>query len=99
MIKNKLIALAAAATVAGLAAPAFAPPGVISNNDTENGWSQFTQYSVLASLQQRGVDATSVEQWGPYLRAYVQNPDGTVQQKFFDPDTFAPANPANLSGA
>jgi hypothetical protein len=99
MIKNKLIALAAAATVAGLAAPAFAASSVNNNDDTENGWSQFTQYSVLASLQQRGVDATSVEQWGPYLRAYVQNPDGTVQQKFFDPDTFAPANPANLSGA
>lgn len=95
MIKNKLIALAAAAAVVGLAAPAFAVSDVNSNDDsTSDGWSQFTQFSVLASLQQRGVDATSVEQWGPYVRAYVQNPDGSVQQKFFDPDTFAPVNPA-----
>lgn len=98
MIKNKLIALAAAATIAGLAAPAFAEPTPLQNdNDTENAWSQFTQYSILTSLHQRGVEATAVEQWGPYLRAYVTNPDGTVQQQFFDPDTFAPINPATTA--
>jgi hypothetical protein len=96
-MRNKLFALAAAVTVAGLAAPAFAASAVTNNDsDSDSGWTQFTQNAVLASLQQRGVNATDVEQWGSYLRAYVTLPDGSVQQQFFNPITFAPADPAHL---
>jgi hypothetical protein len=95
-MRNKLFALAAAVTVAGLAAPAFAASVSTDNDEGDNGWTQFTRNAVIAGLQQRGVNATDVERWGQYVRAYVTQPDGTQQQLFFHPTTLTPADPAHL---
>lgn len=43
----------------------------------------------LRQLQDRGVAATSVEEWNGYLRAFVTI-DGQQVMRFFDPDTFTP---------
>ncbi|HEY4201396.1 MAG TPA: hypothetical protein VGM83_12635 [Devosiaceae bacterium] len=91
MIKNKIIALAAVALLAGAAAPAFADDTPYSNG-SDAGWNQFIKQGVIANLQQQGVNATDAERWGQYVRAYVKLPNGTTQQQFFDPDTLAPVN-------
>lgn len=96
-MRNKLFALAAVVTVAGLAAPAFAASASNNNDEGDNGWGQFAKNAVIASLQQRGVNATDVERWGQYVRAYVTQPDGTQQQLFFYPITLTPADPAHVS--
>jgi hypothetical protein len=44
---------------------------------------------VLRRLQDRGVDASSVEQWNGLIRAYVVI-DGRQVMQYFDPDTLAP---------
>ena len=44
--------------------------------------------SVLRRLQDRGVDASSVEQWNGLIRAYVQI-DGNQVMQYFGPDTLA----------
>ena len=51
----------------------------------------FDADSVLRRLQDRGVDATSVERWNGLLRAYVQV-DGQLTMQSFDPDTLAPVD-------
>lgn len=43
----------------------------------------------LRQLQDRGIDATAVEQWNGLLRAYLQV-DGQLIMQYFDPDTLAP---------
>ncbi|MGB3339647.1 MAG: PepSY domain-containing protein [Devosia sp.] len=44
--------------------------------------------AVLRRLQDRGVDASSVEQWNGLIRAYVVINGNQVMQ-YFDPDTLA----------
>lgn len=46
---------------------------------------------VLHRLQQRGVAATSVEEWNGLVRAFVEVDGGQVMQ-YFDADTLAPVN-------
>ncbi|WP_156460335.1 hypothetical protein [Devosia sp. Root635] len=48
----------------------------------------FDADSVLRRLQDRGVAATSVEQWNGLVRAYVEV-DGKLIMQYFDPDTLA----------
>ena len=85
MVKNTIIALVAAASFAGIAVPAFA-----SENDTAFGsgsveMREFTANSILAELQQRGVNATAVEDWSGLIRAYVTLEDGSQVMQFYTP--------------
>lgn len=93
-MSKKLIALAAAATaLVGVAAPVFADDvdyvyeGSGSYSDSETS---FDDGYVLYQLQSKGVNASSVEQWGSYYRAFVNNGDGTQSMQLFNTDTLAP---------
>ena len=46
---------------------------------------EFTANSILAQLQQKGVNATSVEDWSGLIRAYVILEDGSQVMQFFAP--------------
>ncbi|MBB4052276.1 hypothetical protein GGR20_001919 [Devosia subaequoris] len=89
MIKNSVIALVtAAALVSGAALPAMAaaaPVAAAEENDFDSDY-------VLAQLQDQGVNATAVEEWGSYVRAYVVGADGNETMQFFHPVTLSPAN-------
>lgn len=81
MIKNSVIALVTATTlIAGAAMPAMA-----ATTDFDSDY-------VLAQLQQQGVPATAVEEWGDYVRAFVVGADGTETMQLFTPVTLTPAN-------
>lgn len=87
MIKNSVIALITAAALAGVAAPAMAAPS-LEGNGPDAG---FDYQHKLTVLQQQGVNATSIEEWGDnVLRAYVVTDNGTQVMQFFDKDTLAP---------
>jgi len=43
--------------------------------------------AILASLQQKGVKALDVTDWGGCVRADVIRKDGSTAMEFFDPDT------------
>lgn len=83
MIKNTVIALVAAASLVGAAAPAFADTAFGDSNTTE--MREFLQDSVVAQLNQKGVAATSVEDWSGLIRAYVTQEDGTLAMQFYTP--------------
>ncbi|GHA20886.1 hypothetical protein GCM10007989_15050 [Devosia pacifica] len=84
---RKTILAALVATV-GLtaAAPAFADTGRPFGEGSSDS-REFAAYSILVRLQQSGVDATNVEEWGPLVRAYVRQDDGSTTMLFFEPDT------------
>jgi hypothetical protein len=42
----------------------------------------------LTRLRQMGVDATSVEQWGGCLRAFVRKPGGGEEMQYYDPNSY-----------
>jgi len=92
MVKNTIVALVAAASLAGIALPAFAAPApaVESGIETVFGGGSpemraFIADSVLAQLQQKGVNATAVEDWSGLIRAYVTLDDGSQTMQFFKP--------------
>lgn len=89
MIKNTVVALIAAASLVGVAAPAFADtgsPSIVSDYAFEDN-------ALIARLKDKGVSATSVEQWGADLvRAYVTLDDGTHAMQFFTNDTLTPVS-------
>ncbi|HTM78608.1 MAG TPA: hypothetical protein VL133_13390 [Devosia sp.] len=41
----------------------------------------------LTELQQRGVNASSVERWNGCIRAFVRQPGGGETMEFYDPNT------------
>lgn len=90
MIKNSVIALVSAAALAGIAVPVIAapPPPEPVEEASETFNAEYVQYQ----LEAQGVNASAVEQWGSYIRAYVTGPDGRVTMQFFHEDTLAPAN-------
>lgn len=89
MLKNTVIALVTAASVAGFAAPAFADnDGIFGAGSPE--WQQFAADSIVSRLQDQGVNATAVEDWSGLVRAYVTLEDGTQVMQFFTPDTLEP---------
>lgn len=83
MIKKTLIALVAVASFAGAAAPAFAD-SVFGDNVTEE-MRDFTAASIVSELQQKGINATSVEDWSGLIRAYVTLEDGTQAMQLYTP--------------
>lgn len=88
MIKNTVVALVTAATLVGVAAPAFADttPSIVADYAFEDN-------ALIARLKDKGVSATSVEQWGSdMLRAYVTLEDGTRTMQFFTNDTLTPVS-------
>jgi hypothetical protein len=87
MIKNTVIALATAAALAGIAAPAMASTSLLETSD--NG---FDAAYVLAQLQDKGVDAASVEEWGDYVVALVTGADGKQSLVYFQPTTLEQVN-------
>lgn len=87
MIKNTAIALATAAALVGAAAPAMASTSLLETPN--NG---FDAAYVLAQLQDQGVAASSVEEWGDYVVAYVTGADGKQTMAFFTPVTLQQVN-------
>jgi len=87
MIKNTLIALVAAASMVGVAAPAMADTAF---GDGTPEMREFIADSILVRLQQQGVAATDVEEWGDLVRAFVTNPDGTQSMQLFTPGLLQP---------
>lgn len=93
MVKNTIVALVAAAALAGIAVPAFAAPApVVESNGIETAFGggspemrDFIADSVLAQLQQKGVNATAVEDWSGLIRAYVTLEDGSQTMQFYKP--------------
>lgn len=92
MVKNTVIALVAAASLAGIAVPAFAAPVPAPATDIDTAFGggstemrDFIAESVLAQLQQKGVNATAVEDWSGLIRAYVTLEDGSQTMQFFKP--------------
>jgi len=88
MIKTTFAALVAVAALSGASLPAFAATSLIDNDRSTNAY--FQEDNVLARLQSRGIEATSVEGWGQLIRAYVVQEDGSVSQQFFNRDTLSP---------
>jgi hypothetical protein len=86
MIKTSLIALVTVATVSLTALPAFAESEVFGSGDQD-----IAKQNVISALQRNGVDATGVDEWDGYVRAYVKLADGRHVMQFFDADTLAPA--------
>ena len=88
MIKNTVIALLTAATLVGVAAPAFAESGGgqsdFNEEDNSSAYNTAAQ-NILSRLRDQGVNATSVEQWGGLVRAFVVQEDGRQVMQFFAP--------------
>ena len=93
MVKNTIVALVAAASMAGIAVPALAAPApAVESSDVDTAFGSgtpemrdFIADSVLAQLQQKGINATAVEDWSGLIRAYVTQEDGSQTMQFFKP--------------
>jgi hypothetical protein len=83
MIKNTMLALVATAAFAGVAAPAFADTTAFGDVTPE--MREFVQDNVVAQLNQKGINATEVEDWSGLIRAYVTLEDGTQTMQFYTP--------------
>lgn len=92
MIKNSILVLTTVALVAGAALPAFAAVIETSSNDTDKSYltGEVANDYTLLRLQEKGVKATSVEDWNGLVRAFVIKEDGTQAMQLFDADTLAP---------
>ncbi|MGV8855594.1 MAG: hypothetical protein ACOH2L_13205 [Devosia sp.] len=86
MIKNTLLAAVTAAVLLGAAAPAMA--GAFGDGDSD---SRAIVADILQErLQENGVNATSVEEWGNLVRAYVVQADGTQAMELFTASSLKP---------
>ena len=83
MVKNTVIALVAAASLAGVAVPAFANETAFGDGTPE--MREFVADSVLTELQRKGVNATAVEDWSGLIRAFVTLEDGSQTMQFYKP--------------
>ncbi|SEP59275.1 hypothetical protein SAMN05428969_0024 [Devosia sp. YR412] len=84
MLKTTVLALVAATAFAGAAAPAFADYTAFNDTDSIE-MRDFQADAIVAELNQRGVNASSVEDWSGLIRAYVTLEDGTQTMQFFVP--------------
>lgn len=95
MIKNTVLALFAVASISAVALPVYATESQHDNvgafGPGDNDAQDWVASTVLTRLQQQGINATSVEDWGGLVRAYVTLEDGTEVMQFFTPDTLQPA--------
>jgi len=91
MIKNTMLALTAFALVAGAAAPSFAATSLDDiNTDKSYLTDEVANDYTLVRLHEKGINATSVEDWNGLVRAFVTKEDGTQAMQLFDADTLAP---------
>ncbi|MGV8855595.1 MAG: hypothetical protein ACOH2L_13210 [Devosia sp.] len=89
MIKNTLLAAVTAAALLSAAAPAMA--GSFGDGDSD---SRAIAADILQErLQEKGVNAASVEEWGNLVRAYVVQADGTQLMELFTPGTLTQVTP------
>jgi hypothetical protein len=91
MIKNSILALTTAVLVAGSALPAFAAQAP-AETDNDNGYitGEVANDYTLLRLHEKGINATSVEDWNGLVRAFVIKEDGTQAMQLFDADSLAP---------
>ena len=86
MIKNIVLAVVAVASVSAVALPAYAGTDIVPIFGTcdydDQDWVAST---IVNRLNEQGVNASSVENWGGLIRAYVTLEDGTEVMQFFTP--------------
>lgn len=92
MTKNSILALATAALVAGATLPAFAAPAPVDADDVDNSYltDEVANDYTLLRLHEKGINATSIEEWNGKIRAFVVQEDGTQAMQIFDADSLAP---------
>lgn len=92
MIKNSILALTTAALVAGVALPVFAAPAPVESTDVDTSYltDEVANDYTLLRLHEKGINATSIEEWNGKIRAFVVQEDGTQAMQLFDADTLAP---------
>ncbi|HHY49226.1 MAG TPA: hypothetical protein GYA10_05710 [Alphaproteobacteria bacterium] len=73
---------AAAVTAIGLAVPAAASDETFT----------FNEDAVLATLHERGINASSLAEWNGTIRATVTLADGSSRFEYFDANTLQPVN-------
>lgn len=88
MIRNSLVTLATLAALVGFAAPALAVPVEADAGEAR----EFVAERYLSELQRQGINATVVEEWGAYIRAFVTLEDGTQVMQFFLPGSLKPVD-------
>jgi CCR4-NOT transcriptional regulation complex NOT5 subunit len=86
---NTRTVLVLLAAMGAVAMPAITIAATGAENRIER--ERFDADLVLRRLQDRGVPATSVEEWNNLIRAFVEV-DGSVTMQYFDPDTLEPVN-------
>jgi len=90
MIKSSIIALLAVAAMGSVAAPAFAEPSLVAQDrDYVNSDANFLD-NVIVRLHDQGINASSVENWGGLVRAFVVQADGTEVSQLFTRDSLKP---------
>lgn len=83
MFKKSVIALATLAAI-GAAAPAFAgTDSVFGTNDHDQ--INVIRNSIAEQLNQKGVKASNIDEWGNYIQANVTLADGTTVIRYFQP--------------
>jgi hypothetical protein len=92
MTKNSILALTTAMLVAGATLPAFAAPAPTDSIDNDKSYltGEVANDYTLLRLQEKGIKATSVEDWNGLVRAFVVNEDGSQAMRLFDADSLAP---------
>ncbi|MBF0678597.1 MAG: hypothetical protein IR164_06640 [Devosia sp.] len=85
----KKFTLAAVMVAAGLAAV----PGIAMAGDSSDSIFGRSEMALEAALKSQGVDVAGVEEWGHYVRAWVNTGNGTTTMQFFDPDTLESVTP------
>ncbi|AVF03526.1 hypothetical protein C4375_07160 [Devosia sp. I507] len=87
MIKNSVIALVTAAALAGIAAPAMAGTSLTDTSDND-----FDAAYVLTQVQDKGINASTVEEWGDYIVASVTDANGKQTLVYLTPVTLDVVN-------
>jgi hypothetical protein len=88
-MKKTIALVLSTVALLGMAAPVLAGP--FGNGDSDDR--DFAATRILNTLQQRGVPATAVEEWGDYVRAFVKHDNGSQTMMFFDPITLERVQP------
>lgn len=88
MIKNAMLAVATVAVI-GSATPVLAA-GAFGNGSPDDRDRRASL--IQTKLNDRGVEAVRVEEWGGLIRAYVAQPEGGTKMQFFEPITLERVN-------
>lgn len=83
---KKASAAVLAALILSATAGSVAAADLDSGADAETLIFGRSESATISALEQRGVKATRVEQWGQYVRAFVTEDNGSRSQQFFARD-------------